>query len=136
MAVWTRTATGPTADVTQVGFRSDVERLLGQAVCTADYIGQMSDPHYPDKLVVLFEEFKESYQYQQIPESEWPFASYTELLKSTPNFWGIFVQNKLAVECEGISKYLEHPVTRRNPHFESIERNLATIEQKILRSVE
>ncbi len=126
-------ATGPSADVTKVEFRSDIERVLGQAVCTADYIGQMSDPHYPDKLVVLFDEFKESYQYQQIPESEWPFTSYKELLKSTPDFWGIFVQNKLSVECEGLSQYLEHPLTGKNPYVESIERNLTTIEERIVR---
>ena len=124
-------ATGPSADVTKVGFRSDIERLLGQAVCTADYVGQMSDPNYPDKLPVLFEEFKESFRYQQIPKSKWPFASYEELLKSTPNFWAIFVQKKLAVECDGLSRYFKHPVSGRNPHLESIERNLATIKQRI-----
>ena len=126
-------ATGPSADVTRVGFCSETERVLGQAVCTADYIGQMSDPDYPNKLSVLFGEFKESYQYQQIPEAEWPFESYEALLQSTPNFWGTFVQHKLAVECAGISKYLEHPVTGKNPYTESIGRNLATIEQRIAR---
>jgi hypothetical protein len=124
-------ATGPSTDVTKVEFRSDIERLLGQAVCTADYVGQMSDPNYPDKLPVLFEEFKESYRCQQLPKSEWPFASYEELLKSTPNFWSIFVQKKLAVECDGLSRYLKHPVSGRNPYLESIERNLVTINQRI-----
>jgi hypothetical protein len=126
-------ATGPSADVTRVGFRSQIERILGQTVCTADYIGQMSDPHYPDKLAVLFKEFKESYQYQQIPESEWPFTSYEDLLQSTPGFWGTFVQHKLTVECGGLWKHLEHPVSGENSYMESIERNLATIEQRIAR---
>ena len=125
-------ATGASTDVTKVAFRSGTERVLGQTVCTADFIGQMSDPHYPDKLAVLFGEFKESYQYQQIPESEWLFSNYEALLEGTPDFWNIFVQNKLAVECEGLSKYLEHPVTGKNPYMESIEQNLATIEQLIL----
>lgn len=124
-------STGPSADVTRVGFRSEIERVLGQTVCTADYIGQMSDPHYPDKLSVLFGEFKESYQYQQIPEGEWPFASYEDLLKSTPAFWDTFVQHKLSVECADLWKHLEHPVSGENPYLESIERNLATIEQRI-----
>ena len=39
---------------------------MGQAVCTADYVGQMSDPKYPDKLEVLFREFEESFRYQEI----------------------------------------------------------------------
>jgi hypothetical protein len=124
-------ATGPSADVTRVGFGSDIERVLGQTVCTADYIGQMSDPRYPDKLEVLFGEFKESYQYQQIPESEWPFASYGDLLQSTPGFWGTFVQHKLTDECAGISKHLEHPVSGENPYMDSIKRNLGMIEQRI-----
>jgi len=124
-------ATGPSADVKQIGFRSELERILGQTVCTADYIGQMSDPLYPDKLEILFNEFRESYQYQQIPQSDWPFASYQALLRGTPGFWGTFVQRKLTVECADIWKHLEHPITGENPYMESIERNLAAIEQRI-----
>jgi hypothetical protein len=128
-------ATGPTADVTKVPFRSQIERVLGQAVCTADFIGQMSDPHYPDKLVVLFDEFKESYRYQKIPETKWFFKSYEELLVKTPKFWSTFVQHKLTVECEGMLHFLEHPVTGKNPYLESIERNLDTIDERIANSV-
>lgn len=124
-------ATGPSADVTQIGFRSEIERVLGQTVCTADYIGQMSDPHYPDKLEILFNEFRESYQYQQLPPSEWPFASYEALLRGTPGFWGTFVQHKLTVQCANIWQHLKHPFTGENPYMESIERNLATIDQRI-----
>ncbi len=124
-------STGPSADVLRIQFQSEIERILGQTVCTADYIGQMSDPHYPDKLEVLFGEFKESYQYQGIPESEWPFANYQALLCSTPGFWGTFVQHKLDVECAGLSKYLQHPVTGENPYMESIKRNLDRIGQQI-----
>jgi len=124
-------STGPSANVLQIEFRSGIERVLGQAVCTADYIGQMSDPKYPEKLPVLFREFKESYQYQQIPESEWPFASFEVMLKGTPGFWSTFVQHKLEVECAGLSKYLQHPVTGENPYMESIAQNLARIEKLI-----
>jgi len=124
-------STGPSANVLQIKFRSGIERVLGQAVCTADYVGQMSDPQYPEKLPVLFREFKESYQYQQIPESEWPFASYEVMLQGTPGFWSTFVQHKLDVECAGLSKYLQHPVTGENPYMESIKRNLARIEKLI-----
>jgi hypothetical protein len=124
-------ATGPSADVAQIDFRSETERVLGQTVCTADYIGQMSDPHYPDKLTVLFSEFKESYQYQQIPQSEWPFASYEALLRGTPGFWATFVQHKLTVQCADLWKYLEHPISGENPYMEAVDRNLATIGQRI-----
>ena len=126
-------STGPSADVTQIEFRSEIERVLGQAVCTADYIGQMSDPHYPDRLDILFKEFEESYQYQQIPPDEWPFANYEALLRSTPDFWGKFVQHKLNTECAAVWEYLQHPVTGKNPYMESIEHNLATIRERIAR---
>jgi hypothetical protein len=124
-------ATGPTADLTQIDFGTEVERVLGQAVCTADYVGQMSDPAYPDKLEFLFGEFAESYRYQRIPESQWPFRSYEAMLRSTPGFWGTFVQHKLNVESAGICRHLEHPLTGENRYIESIERNMVTIARRI-----
>ncbi|MFC1797214.1 hypothetical protein ACFL1V_08980 [Pseudomonadota bacterium] len=120
-------STGPQADFAEIEFGSEIERVLGQAVCTADYIGQMSDPNYPERLEILFNEFAESYRYQQIPHDEWPFASYEALLRSTPNFWGFFVQPRLNVECMGLWAYLEHPVTGENPYMEAVERNLASV---------
>jgi hypothetical protein len=124
-------ATGPLANLTKIPFRSAIERLLGQAVCTADYVGQMSDPQYPDKLEVLFHEFEESYRYQGIPKAKWPFADYESLLRSTPNFWNKFVQYKMNVECGGLWQYLRHPVTGENPYIDSIHRNLDIIDQRI-----
>lgn len=124
-------ATGPFADLTKIEFRSDMERLMGQAVCTADYVGQMSDPDYPEKLETLFGEFAESYHYQRIPKRNWPFATYEDLLRGTPGFWGSFVHRKMTVECDGFWKYLENPVTGRNPYIESVERNLASIRRQI-----
>jgi hypothetical protein len=124
-------ATGPLADLTKIPFRSEVERLLGQAVCTADYMGQMSDPQYPDKLGVLFKEFEESYRYQGIPKAKWPFADYETLLRSTPKFWNKFVQYKMNVECGGLWGYLKHPFNGENPYLESIHRNLEIIDRRI-----
>lgn len=124
-------STGPRVDVTRIRFRSEIERLLGQAVCTADYIGQMSDPRYPDRLETLFSEFVESYRYQQICHDEWPFKSFEALLRGTPRFWETFVLHKLNHECAGLWRGLEDPVTGDNPYMDSVERNLATIRQRI-----
>jgi len=124
-------ATGPAANLMRIEFRSEIERAMGQIVCTADYVGQMSDPNYPDKLKVLFREFEESYRYQQIPADQWMFRSYEDLLRSTPDFWDKFVQYKMNVECVGMWQYLEHPFTGENPYLESIERNLAEIGRRI-----
>jgi len=123
--------TGPRADIKRIEFHSEIEHILGQAVCTADYIGQMSDPNYPNRLNTLFKEFAESYQYQQIPREEWPFSSYEALLRSTPDFWDTFVQHKLNIECAGLWAHLKHPVTGENLYMEAIEQNLATIQGQI-----
>ena len=124
-------STGPRMNLVELTFRSDIERLLGQAVCTADYIGQISDPRYPDRLEPLFNEFAESYRYQGIPRDEWPFASYEALLRGTPAFWDTFVQHKLNEECGGIWRHFRNPVTGENPYLASIERNLAVIRERI-----
>lgn len=124
-------STGPRADLTQIKYRSEAERLLGQIVCTADYIGQMSDPRYPDRLESLFKEFEESYRYQQLPPSQWPFKSFESLLRGTPAFWEHFVRRKLNVECAGLWRHLECPVTGNNPYMESLLSNLAKIRVRI-----
>jgi hypothetical protein len=124
-------STGPRTDLATVAYRSETERLLGQAACTADYFGQMSDPEYPDRLEVLFGEFEESYLFQQIPRDEWPFASYEDLLRSTPDFWHVFVRHKLDVECGRVWEHLTHPMTGENLYVASVERNLALIRDRI-----
>lgn len=124
-------STGPRVNVTEVGFRSEIERLLGQAVCTADYIGQMSDPRYPDRLESLFNEFAENFRYRGIPRDEWLFGSYEALLRGTPGFWDTFVQHKLNEECAGIWRHFEHTATGANPYMASVERNLEIVRQRI-----
>lgn len=124
-------STGPGADFAGIQFQSEIERILGQAVCTADYVGQMSDPNYPERLEILFNEFAESYRHQQIPLEEWPFGNYEALLRSTPAFWEFFVQPKLNIECGGLWACLAHPLTGENHYMECIERNLAVIQGMI-----
>jgi len=124
-------STGPRVNVTEVAFRSEIERLLGQAVCTADYIGQISDPRYPDRLESLFNEFAENFSYRGLPRDQWLFGSYEALLRGTPSFWDTFVQRKLNEECAQIWRHFEHPVTRHNPYMASVERNLITIRERI-----
>ncbi len=124
-------ATGPLADLTEIPFRTETERAMGQAVCSADYVGQMSDPLYPDKLAVLFQEFEECFRYQGMPRSEWPFPSYEALLRGTPDFWSRFVHYKMNVECARAWEYLEHPVIFENPYLEAIENNMAVIRGRI-----
>jgi len=124
-------STGPRVNLIEVEFRSEVESVLGRAVCTADYIGQISDPRYPDRLESLFNEFAESFRYQGIPRDQWMFGSYEALLRGTPGFWDTFVQRKLNEECAGLWRYFEAPVTGDNPYMASVARNLVIIREKI-----
>ncbi|MCP4384552.1 MAG: hypothetical protein GY798_24595 [Hyphomicrobiales bacterium] len=124
-------STGPRVNVNEIAFRSEIERLMGQAVCTADFVGQISDPRYPDRLEPLFNEFEESYRYQGLSPDKWLFKSYEALLRGTPAFWDGFVLNKLNEECAGLWRHFEHPATGDNPYMASVERNLAIIRERI-----
>jgi hypothetical protein len=56
--------TGPRAVISAIPFPNEAERVVGMAVCTADYLGQMSDPHYVAKLPGLFREFQENDEFR------------------------------------------------------------------------
>lgn len=127
------TCTGPRSDLTKIPFKDDTERLLGQCVCTADYIGQMSDPEYVEKLSVLFKEFEENFRYQDLPQSEWPFKTYEELLKGTPAFWDKFVTRKMTHECGGVWKYFVSPETREDAYLSAVRENIERVRHRIAR---
>src|SRR5476649_2330264 len=42
--------TGPNSDISRLRFKDEVSRVVGCALATADYLGQLSDPDYPEKL--------------------------------------------------------------------------------------
>jgi len=117
--------TGPQAVIEEVPFRDGAEKVLGQMLCTADYLGQMSDPGYIDKLPSLFKEFEESDAYRGIPLDQRYFRSANELLRRTPAFWTNQVLPRLNHACEGLYQYLADPYPEGgNPYLEAIERNM------------
>lgn len=118
--------TGPRARIEAISFRNEGERLLGLAVCTADYLGQMSDPNYVGKLVPLFWEFEESDNYRNVPPEHRPYRSASEMIRRTPAFWQETVLPKLTHTCAGLYRFLEDP-SGANPYLEQIEQNLAAI---------
>jgi hypothetical protein len=123
--------TGPRADLAAIEFPSETEKMLGQAVCTADFIGQISDPHYPEKLRPLYQEFTESYAHQQLPPERWPYHCYEDLLRKTPDFYDKFVVPRMNHECGNLWRFLENPRTGDNPYLDSVQRNLRQIRQAI-----
>ena len=124
--------TGPRSVIDTLPFRSPLERMMGEAVCTADYIGQMSDPHYVEKLPVLFEEFEESDDYRGVPKEQRLFRDCDALIRGTPEFWQNVILDKLEADCHRLYRFLAEPYPDGpNPYLESIERNIARVKLKI-----
>lgn len=87
--------TGPRSNINAIPFHNKAERMMGEAVCTADYIGQMSDYNYVQKLPALYLEYEESDDSREIPSCNRLFKSKEELLTGTPYFWQIIAIQKL-----------------------------------------
>lgn len=124
--------TGPFADIDAVPFRTGIHAIIGRAVATADYIGQMSDAHYVYKLPHLFREFEESDSFRGIPEEKRIFRTFETLFRKTPDFWEKIVLPKLSIECQNLYRFLsvEFP-DGPNPYIQCIEKNLALVRQML-----
>jgi len=120
--------TGPRSIIDAVPFNNEVERIIGEAACTADYLGQMSDPNYKQKLLSLFMEFEESDNYRNIPKDSRMFSSSEEILRGTPYFWENIVIQKLENDCHGLYKFLAEPYPEGvNPYVQKVEEHIGTI---------
>lgn len=119
--------TGLTSQIELLSFRSDIERLTGCMVATADYLGQMADPAYPAKLHGLFAEFEESNDFNNVPAEKRLFKSAQELMAKTRGFWSFFALPKLEKDYEGVYRLLAHS-DGRNPYLESVNLNLTKID--------
>jgi len=123
--------TGPTKQVSRLFFRDPVDRVIGCALATADYLGQMAASDYPDELECLFAEFKESDDYTHLPGARRAFASAAELIQRTPAFWRELVLPKLESEFQAVYRFLADPYPHGpNPYLDAVERNIAIIQQR------
>ena len=121
--------TGPSTNGMRLRFSSKHEQLLACAVATADYLGQMSAPDYPDELGLLFGEFAESDDFTHTPLDCRPFQTAAGLIAGTPSFWAQVVRPKLDNDFLGLYRFLDAP-DGTNPYVDAIERNLRTITQR------
>jgi hypothetical protein len=118
--------TGPRASIDKIPFRDEMGLFLGRALCTADYIGQMSDYRYIQKLPGLFLEFQESDHYRSISEVDRMFNSAEDLFTKTPDFWNFIFGAKLQQECNNVYDYLAVPYPDGPNHYlEEVEANIA-----------
>jgi hypothetical protein len=124
--------TGPNSEIGRLNFRNTVSRVVGCALATADYLAQLSDPLYPEKLGDLYAEFCESDDYANVPVENRAFKSEEDLICRTPGFWVHFVKPKLEMDFQAVYRFLEKPLgSGRNPYLEAVEENLARIDERI-----
>jgi len=123
--------TGPTKEISRLRFREPFERVIGCALATSDYLGQMAAADYPDELEILFHEFKESDDYIHLPPSRRAFKTIDELIERTPIFWKKFVQPKLESDFQAVYRFLARPYPHGpNPYLVAIEKNIEKIKQR------
>ena len=120
--------TGIVARIARLYFNSFADKLLGCMLVTADYLGQMAAPDYPDELGVLYREFRESDAFFLLEPGNCTFLSADDLIQKTPDFWGKFVRPKLDDDFEGVYRFLASPYPNgSNAYIDAIERNIAAV---------
>jgi hypothetical protein len=125
--------TGPAKEINRLYFRETIDRVIGCALATSDYLAQMAAVDYPDELEILFNEFKESDDYIHLPPDRRIFSSAAQLIERTPAFWSKVVLPKLEHDFEGVYRFLAQPHPHgRNLYVEAVERNIATIQNRAL----
>jgi hypothetical protein len=105
----------------ELSFPSSTVELLCKLLGTADLMGQMADRRYLEKLLHLYQEFREA-----------EVAGYKdelELFRKTNNFYER-VKKRFREEFDGVCDYVQHHFRERwgidrNLYLEGIESNLA-----------
>ncbi len=125
--------TGVSTRPAELPFQSEIEKIVGFALASADLLGQLAADDYVEKLPTLYEEFAEAAQFaankNQFVAS---FADAGDLMKKTPDFWTGFVKNRLNRDFEGVQRFLNDPYpSGRNYYVERIEANIARVREKM-----
>ncbi len=124
--------TGVNADLAHIPFQSELEKILGFALATADLFGQMAAPDYVEKLPVLFLEFTEAAKLGG--ERAARFAQYQsagELMRRTPAFWDNYVLPRINNEFGKLYTFLNDPYPAGpNLYLQRIEANIARLRQQ------
>jgi hypothetical protein len=125
--------TGVNVKLDAIRFQSDLERIVGFSLGTADLLGQMAAPDYVDKLPTLYLEFAEAADYNQGKmKAGGFFSSADDLVQKTPLFWDKYVQSKIEREFRGLYRFLNDPYPDGpNPYVEKIEANMARIRREL-----
>jgi predicted metal-dependent HD superfamily phosphohydrolase len=124
-------STGPHANFATIHYPDNHCRLLGQMLCTVDYVAQISDPLYAEKLPQLFAEFAEADGVDQLTAEQRTYPTLDHLISQTPRFWRQAVLPRLENDCNGLYHYLREPwPDGPNPYLVQAEQNIARIAAK------
>jgi hypothetical protein len=126
-------STAMDVDMSKLAFCDARERFIGCVIGTADLLGQMAAPNYPDQLPALYREFREAASYSQLREGG--IASYRsteDLLRRTRDFYQKYMRRVLEREWDGVYKLLEyHYHDHQNHYLVAIEANLDRIDRRV-----
>jgi len=123
--------TGVNANLSAIPFQTEIDKILGCMLGTADLLGQMAAADYIEKLPALYEEFAEAVRFtgnrEQFIAS---FASAEDLVRKTPLFWEKFVKPKLANDFGDVCRFLNDPYPAgSNEYFDRIQSNIDRLSQ-------
>jgi hypothetical protein len=123
--------TGVNADLKAIPFGSELERIVGYALGTADLLGQMAASDYVDKLPVLYAEFAEAARFNgPAAAKSIQFASATEMMCNSPVFWEKYAWPKIDGDFGSLHRYLTDPFPDGpNYYLDRIEANVARLRE-------
>lgn len=122
--------TGPANRITNAAFRRPEAEVIACLLTTADYLSQMSAPDYVTKLPILYQEFREAYDFEGLPEDKRMFQNFPDLMDRSPAFWEKFVRPMLDTEMGGMYKFLE-TTGQTNPYMQAIEANIKEVRRRV-----
>jgi hypothetical protein len=124
--------TGVDAMLNNIPFQSELEKIVGHALGTADLLGQMAAPDYVDKLPVLYTEFAEAARFDKgHTDFISKFGGPDDLVQRTPDFWWSFVLPRIERDFAGLYRFLNDPYPDGpNEYVRRVEANLQRIRQK------
>jgi hypothetical protein len=128
--------TGINAPLDEIPFQSELEKIAGFALGTADLLGQMAADDYVAKLPVLYAEFAEAARHPlDQPYNIATFSGPDDLMQKTPAFWEGYVRPKLEQDFGGLYRFLEEPYpSGRNSYVERVEANLQCLRQELAKN--
>jgi len=114
-----------------IPFQSELERIVGHALGTADLLGQMAADDYVDKLPILYAEFAEAARFDKgHTDFISKFGGADDLTQQTPDFWWNFVLPRFERDFAGLHRFLNTPYPDGpNEYMQRVEANLERIRQ-------